>query len=950
MSKKVERQYAVLLTPSKILYTHHILNLLVVTKSETGTQFETAAFDNHAHYLLNRSGYSKEALESYSRLIETNLDDFINDQVKILAKQKSGVSKEVFQKRFTERHLIDCFKSIAKSVIKLYHKYEHQPGRFLIKQTSISSLIPVLKFTVFKNDNNLLKLDVVIVLDNQEYPITDFVIYDFLLYRDNIYTVLSVKDLTTLRWLADRQPKEGLEQKIFIEEILTTVEKNYTVDRGNLMTIESVDCEPQGCILFSEISEQFLMLTPQWKYEEVIIDGEFKEIEEVNFGGEILSIKRNENLEVEFVEKIRALHPNFKNQNRGYFYLTFDDAKKKHWFLKIFQSLLSEDVEIKGIDMLKHFRYSPHPADTTLVLKKTDDNRLYFEMNVKFGDESVPLKEMQKVVAQSQFAVILKDHSIGVFDDTWREKYEHIVRHARIDGGLLSVSKWLMVADQHEAIRSAFKPIISQEWRQKWQLWQQEDSTLYPLPKLLNATLRPYQQKGFEWMKLLAEIGAGVCLADDMGLGKTLQTITFLASIAEQKKDAKFIIVCPLSLVENWKSEFEKFAPQLTTFLFHDKARSADAFFDSSARVLITGYHTLRTDDDFLKAMLWDAAVIDESHNIKNPSAKIAQAVYQLRAKSRVILSGTPILNNTMDLHGQFEFILPDFLGTREFFKKEFVLQIERYKRNDKLKELQAMTQPFILRRTKQQVATDLPPKVESMMWCDMGEDQRTLYETVKSQIRDSIFLQVKNEGLSKNKLNILQGIIKLRQVCCSSELLKDSDSEIAESIKLDLLTEKLSTSLKGKKVLVFSQFKSMLKLIKQRLDTMEVRSEILDGDTPVSERGDVVNRFQQDENFEVFLLSLKVGNAGLNLTAAEYVFLVDPWWNTAIQQQAIDRTHRIGQDKTVFAYQMICRNSIEEKIMNIQNRKKNLADELILEDEGFVKNLTIEDLQYLFE
>jgi SNF2 family DNA or RNA helicase len=315
-----------------------------------------------------------------------------------------------------------------------------------------------------------------------------------------------------------------------------------------------------------------------------------------------------------------------------------------------------------------------------------------------------------------------------------------------------------------------------------------------------------------------------------------------------------------------------------------------------------------------------------------------------------VILSGTPILNNTMDLHGQFEFILPDFLGTREFFKKEFVLQIERYKRNDKLKELQAMTQPFILRRTKQQVATDLPPKVESMMWCDMGEDQRTLYETVKSQIRDSIFLQVKNEGLSKNKLNILQSIIKLRQVCCSPELLKDSDSEIAESIKLDLLTEKLSTSLKGKKVLVFSQFKSMLKLIKQRLDTMEVRSEILDGDTPVSERGDVVNRFQQDENFEVFLLSLKVGNAGLNLMAAEYVFLVDPWWNTAIQQQAIDRTHRIGQDKTVFAYQMICRNSIEEKIMNIQNRKKNLADELILEDEGFVKNLTIEDLQYLFE
>jgi SNF2 family DNA or RNA helicase len=482
-------------------------------------------------------------------------------------------------------------------------------------------------------------------------------------------------------------------------------------------------------------------------------------------------------------------------------------------------------------------------------------------------------------------------------------------------------------------------------------LWQQIETTVYPVPNSIKATLRPYQQKGYEWLCLLAEINAGACLADDMGLGKTIQTICFIANQLEKNTLEKFIIVCPSSLMYNWKNELEKFLPSANAFLYYQQNRDFTSFLESGANIMIVPYSTLRADIEKIKNTLWNTIILDESHNIKTYYAQTTKAVYQIIAKHKIALSGTPIMNNTFDLYAQLNYLLPEYLGSQEFFRQEYVLPIDRDKNEEKTIALQKITAPFILRRTKQQVATDLPEKTELVLWCDMHDEQQEVYNTIKAQIRKSIFLNIQNDGLAKSKLNILQGIIKLRQVCCSPTLLKQDDIGTTSSIKIDMLLDEIINNLSKNKVLVFSQFKGMLHLIAEKLIENNIPYFHFDGDTAVEDRQKMVAAFQEDDSTErVFLMSLKTGNAGINLTAADYVFLVDPWWNTAIQQQAIDRTHRIGQTKNVFAYKMICKNSIEEKIISIQERKQVTSDALIVAEENFVKNLTQEDIAYLFE
>jgi len=346
----------------------------------------------------------------------------------------------------------------------------------------------------------------------------------------------------------------------------------------------------------------------------------------------------------------------------------------------------------------------------------------------------------------------------------------------------------------------------------------------------------------------------------------------------------------------------------------------------------------------------WNTVVMDESHHIKNLSAQITKAIYTLQIPHKIALSGTPIMNNTFDLYAQLNFLLPNVLGGQEFFRKEYALPIDRNKNKEKMEALQRLIHPFVLRRTKKQVATDLPEKTELVLWCEMSEEQQEAYEAVKSRIRKSIFLNIQQDGLSKSKLNILQGIIKLRQLCCSPSLLADEEIRTTASVKLDVLMDELRNNLQNNKVLIFSQFKEMLHLIAQACRKEQMTYYHFDGDTAIEDRLKMVNEFQQEDNaVNIFLMSLKTGNAGLNLTAADYVFLVDPWWNSAIQQQAIDRTHRIGQTKNVFAYKMICKNTIEEKIIEMQLRKQTVSDSIITEDENFVKNLSQEDINYLF-
>jgi SNF2 family DNA or RNA helicase len=577
---------------------------------------------------------------------------------------------------------------------------------------------------------------------------------------------------------------------------------------------------------------------------------------------------------------------------------------------------------------------------------------LILKLSVFFGKEEIPLTEVQKILQAGQRTVFLKDGSLGILDDAWQQQYAAILRHGKINAaGSIQVPRWLAFSEQQATEETqVLKPVIHKSWWQKWEQWQQPDQAVYPAPSALQATLRPYQQKGFEWMALLAEAGAGACLADDMGLGKTLQTICFLAHLAAQQSQVKYLIICPSSLIYNWLQELEKFAPALKAYVYHGAGRDEAALTKAEYAVIITSYGTVRADIERISAIPFNVAVLDESHQIKNPASQITRAVNQLQASFRIALSGTPVMNNTFDLYAQLNFLLPGLFGTRDFFKREYADAIDRGKDADKIRALQQLTAPFILRRTKEQVAPELPAKTEMVMWCDMSVAQKEMYDTIKSNIRNSVFLDIKEQGLNKSKMALLAGIQKLRQICNSPLLLPDEERTCTDSVKTDLLIDELTNNLSNHKVLVFSQFTGMLNLLAEQLTKQGIAYYHFDGQTPPAKRIEMVDAFQEETNtVPVFLISLKAGNAGLNLTAADYVFLVDPWWNTAVQQQAIDRTHRIGQTKNVFAYKMICRDTIEEKIIDLQQRKKQLADDLISAEDGFVKSLTEDDIAYLF-
>ncbi|MDW8418016.1 MAG: DEAD/DEAH box helicase [Chitinophagales bacterium] len=947
---KTKTQYALMLNPDEICLSNNVLCLLHITYSDAWFDYYTTPLTTRNIRTLKKYGFGADAIRSLMPLTEEYLHAYIKGEQIASLKQRSGQAREVVNRRIEERILSDFLREVAQhESINIYHRRLTDKGRCLLSKCKLKAEPPSITFRVLPQSEGRFQIETIIHTDEGSAPLSEFEQKSFLLLRNHTYYLLHIKELQTLRWLQSKSTDGGWTGAALAEHILAELERNYHVDRGKYLRHITIHADPKGCVHISELNEKFLMLTPQWNYEGIMVEGEYCAEQEITLNGQLYKIIRNREAEERLTALVRALHPAFQTQHRGYFYLTFEEAQKKNWFLRAYVRLLEMDIELRGLDMLHHFRYSPQPPVTEFKLTAAEDDRLYFDMKVRFGNESVPLREIKKVLMQGQHCVMLRNGTIGVLDDGWLQQYEVLVRHATITTGAMWVHKWLLLAENaSEAVRK-YRPVFTKEWLARWEQWQQHDTEVYSLPRSLHADLRPYQRKGYEWLRLLSAIGSGACLADDMGLGKTLQSIAFIAAELENYADARCIIVSPLTLLENWRREFQKFCPSINTYIFHGKSRDPEEFLQSGAPVMLISYHTLRSAINDLSTIHWHVALIDESHHIKNPSAKITQAVCALKARHRIILTGTPLLNSTLDLHSQFHFILPGYLGSRETFNQDYVIPIERLGNHEKVHELRQITRPFILRRTKSQVAQDLPPKIETLLWCEMDEEQRQVYEEIKKQIRDSVFLSIKNVGIAKSKLNILQGIIRLRQVCCSAAMAKGIDLHSEQSVKIDVLSDKVQNELSDKKILVFSQFIEMLRLIRQRLNRDGLHTLYIDGESNPAQRKEAIDRFQDDEAAKVFLLSLKVGNAGINLTAAEYVFLTDPWWNTAIQQQAIDRTHRIGQNKTVFVYQMLCRNSIEEKILDIQQHKKRLADELIPDEEGFVKNLTVEELEYLF-
>lgn len=941
---------SLVLCPYEIFNHNSIFNSLHIRTNQK-VPFEMFPLDgSQIERYFNK--YSEKAKDILSRFNDEDIAFEVGQLKKKHAKEKSGIPLDRFLDKTVTRYIHDMLTELmqAEPDLRTYHRIKNpENGNYLISKCTIQRTLTAMRFEVVKDNDGGLHIQAILQCGAKEFPLNTVKRYRFLIEANADYYLLNPNDYLTLDWLVASQPEQYSNNPVMLaQRIVQKLEETHKVNRNQLFTKKEIDTDPVNCVYLSEISETMLMFTPRWKYDGIIVEGEWKERHETIRNGEAYSILRRQEKEKTFTKNLQSLHPNFAKQSNKFFYLSFADAKKKQWFLKAYHGFLEQDCEIIGLEMLRHFRYSAFPASTEMSVLKKEEEHLTLQFQVSFGKEKIALNELQKLLLAGQNSILLKDNSIAIFDDNWMAQYAPLLKHGKISKNELTIPQWMMLSLGKGEAKEVLEPTVSRDWLQRWLDWQDENKTVYNTPSNINATLRPYQQKGFEWLALLSEIGAGACLADDMGLGKTLQTITFLSWRLQQNPKAKHIITCPASLIYNWKNELEKFAPELKAFVYNGLQRNLESFFNDDYDVMVTSYGTMRSDIEKLKIIPWDTAVVDESQNIKNVQAQITKAAVQLDSKAKVALSGTPIMNNTFDLYAQLNFLLPGMFGGQEFFRREYANPIDKDGDKEKVKALQKMTTPFVLRRTKEQVATDLPEKTESVLWCQMGEAQKALYDVVKNQIRDSIFLDIKSNGLEKNKLNILAGIMKLRQVCGAPALMEDY-RDFKDSVKLEMLMEELQ-NLNNNKTLIFSQFKGMLHLIAEKCREQNISYFHFDGDTPIAERQRMVSEFQSEgDTTKAFLISLKSGNAGLNLTAADYVFLVDPWWNTAVQQQAIDRTHRIGQTKSVFAYKMICKDTIEEKIIELQQKKKALSEDLISAEEGFVKNLSEDDVAYLF-
>jgi SNF2 family DNA or RNA helicase len=917
----------------------------------------------HGGLSYNFEPLTREAFRNLPPAIGPDLKQFLPEHFwaaidglkSSIQKERSGQARETALRKAVFRHLHGLFSKIIISSegLEFYHRAKDPTlKKIRVTRCRFSSNGPTLHFEVFKDTKQALEIKPIFTIDGQPFGPDSYVLTEFLLQINNTYYLLPLTDYQSLQWLHDRKPRQFAHQpKELIRHVILKLEEKYAVNRNNHFPITQVAGMPRPAILLSEISGSFLMMTPRFIYDGITVEGPFQEQHTIHINGNMYVVQRDQATESTFIQYLRDAHASFARQINGYFYLPFDEAKKKQWFVKKLQQWLDDDIEIQGLDMLLHFRYSPFPISTSMKVLKEDHVELEIYLKVSFGEEEVPLRELKKLVQAEQNAVLLKSNTLGMLSEEWLQEYGILLRHGQIQKNILKIPKWHIVAEEQRngSIREDFKPLISSEWWAQWKHWQTKDDLLIPPPAGLQASLRPYQHKGYEWMVLLSQIGAGAYLADDMGLGKTLQTIAFFLQRLSHHAKAKLLIVCPASLMYNWQKEISKFTPELSVSMYHNQGRNIEKHLKEDHRVLITSYGLMRSDIEVLQNVQWDTIILDESHNIKNQQSQTAKAAQLLKGKCRIALSGTPIMNNTQDLYPPFNFLLPGYLGSADFFRNEYANPIDKNRDVKKTAALNKLTQPFILRRTKSQVAADLPEKTESVLWCEMDTLQKACYDEVMSQIRNSIFLNIQSQGFSKSKLSVLDGILKLRQACAAPQLINNLHLSSSESVKLNIILEEVKR-LGTHKALVFSQFKGMLDLIEAEFNHEGIAYLRIDGDVPPEQRQLLVDQFQDPEsNIPVFLISLKAGNAGLTLTAADYVFLVDPWWNTAVQQQAIDRTHRIGQDKQVFAYKLICKDSIEEKILLLQEKKKALADDLVGEEEGFVKQLSEEDVAFLF-
>jgi len=794
-----------------------------------------------------------------------------------------------------------------------------------------------------------------LIIEGKSYELDNLVLVHqyFVKLKDQLYLIGRLDFLRVISFFKKQSNRLILHKTKYPEfqkAILIQLEGSIQVDYSYLKPATKSQIEEKGFdleneqLIYLSESEDYILLTPVMRYGNLEIPVlSKKQIQAQDKLGNLFTLHRDEKAELQFIGNVLKQHPYFYDQETNDAYsLHRKRFLEEAWFLEAFEVWRNKGIHILGFNQLKNNKLSEFQAKINIeVLSGTD----WFEtkVKVKFGKQQVALKHLHKSIRNKSKFVTLDDGTQGILPHEWIEKFAAYFNAGEITEETILTPK-IKFASINELYEDA---LLDGEVKNELKLYKQKfegrDSVQeVEVPVALNATLRHYQKDGLNWLNFLDDFNFGSCLADDMGLGKTIQVLAFILSQREKVKHNTNLVVVPASLIFNWKAEVEKFAPSIKvkTIYAGERTKTTDTFDDYE--IILTSYGTLLSDIRFLKDYRFNYIFLDESQLIKNPESQRYKAVRMLQSRNKVAITGTPIENSTFDLYGQLSFACPGLFGSKQQFADLYSTPIDQFKDSRRAEELQKKIRPFILRRTKEQVAKELPDKTEIVLYCEMGEEQREVYEANKKEIQDFILGKQEDE-LPKSSMHVLKSITTLRQICNSAALLADGKSYLQASSKIDVLMEQIESKAGKHKILVFSQFVTMLHLIKKQLEIRGIRYEYLTGQT--RKRADVVTSFQQNADIPVFLISLKAGGTGLNLTEADYVYLVDPWWNPAVENQAIDRAYRIGQHKNVMAVRLICLDTIEEKIMKLQATKKDLVKNLIQTDGNLFKNLTKKEL-----
>ena len=630
------------------------------------------------------------------------------------------------------------------------------------------------------------------------------------------------------------------------------------------------------------------------------------------------------------LQKSIGLKSSYFIDNENFIILNEELAKE---FVKKELLQLTGKYSIIGTDRLRKYNIK---AVKPKISGRFSYNLDYFEgeVEVEVEGDKFSIQQLLNNYKKDEY-IVLSDGTNALINREYIEKLQRIFKEE--DGNKVKVSFFDMPIVQDMIDEKSFENDFmgSKDFFEGINKLAKEN---IDYPKL-NATLRDYQKYGYKWLKYLTDNNLGACLADDMGLGKTLQAIALLTNLHEEKKK-KSMVIMPKSLIYNWENEIKRFSPKLKVGVYYGINR--DFSLLKKVDIILTTYGTIRNDIENLLEQKFDLLVLDESQNIKNINSQTTKAVLLLNAKKRVALSGTPIENNLLELYSLFRFLNPEMFGSVQEFTNDYIVPIQKYSDTSTIEELRKKIYPFLLRRVKKEVLADLPDKIEKLVYVDMNDEHRRFYEERRKYYYSLLEKNTSSQG-NFDKFFVLQAINELRHIVSSPEL----ESKKIISSKKEVLIENVIEAIENNhKVLVFVNYLSSIESICDSLKENKIKYLKMTGQT--KDRQNLVDKFQNDSRYKVFVMTLKTGGVGLNLVSADTIFIYDPWWNTTVENQAIDRAYRLGQDKTVFAYKMIMRNTIEEKILKLQEIKNKLLDDLISEDNLSTKNLSKSDIEFI--